>query len=358
MRNVTTMSTAQCLKEIRKHFAAPVLTSESRENFYSIMVRYIEIIKPRDFIELMFVNDLTQATWEEMRYSTHKAMVIEREYQRHHEKEVEHHRQQLGKLKQSRMCTLDEIAMTVKELREAKKAKKAQKAKEAKEVKDAKEAKPVLGEKAKATAAERKTDRIKHLEQEWTTLSDRVNRLEAEIEEKSAEVKKILDEVPDEADHAKALQSGIAYFERFARLHADAIAWRNDVLAQIGFYREGLGPLLRRATDEIIDGDFKTSHEAALISGADDDERRGSGGTIHGELKESSHETPSIASPGDDERRISGDTIEGALKEANHETPLIASLGDDENGVSGDTIEIKEPNPEATSTAGPGGDAQ
>ena len=76
----------------------------------------------------------------------------------------------------------------------------------------------------------------------------------------------------DEIDHAKALESGIDYFERLDHLLGVAMARRNNVLAQIEFYRQGLGQRLRRVSDEIIDGQFSETHHAApSIAGPDED---------------------------------------------------------------------------------------
>ena len=71
------------------------------------------------------------------------------------------------------------------------------------------------------------------------------------------EVDDILDGPADEVDHARALQSDIEYYEKLDDLLGVAIARRDDVLAQIDFYRQGLGQRLRRVSDEIIDAEFK-----------------------------------------------------------------------------------------------------
>ena len=85
------------------------------------------------------------------------------------------------------------------------------------------------------------------------------------------EVDDILCGDADEVDHARALQSGIDYFERLDHLHSVAIDRRDDALAQIDFYRQGLGQRLRRVSDEIIDAEFKETHqEAPSIAGPGD----------------------------------------------------------------------------------------
>jgi hypothetical protein len=345
-------STAQTLRQIKKLFGAstPVLSSESLNEYYNIMIGFIEIIKPRDVIEQLQVKELTDANWLAMRYSAHKRMAIEREHERHREKEVERLR---------REACIKERALQSGLEREREQAKKDKEAKEAKEAK-AKDKEAKNPEEANPAAAADDKDQVEAAGQddEPTTMSDWVDEYEAAIEEKNMEVLRILEQEPEAADHAKAMQTGIDYYERLDRLHARAIASRNDVLAQIAFYREGLGPLLRRVSDKIIDGDFK---EAALIASPGDNARSMvSGDTGDGELKEIHQETPSIVSPADDGRPVlTSDTSDGELQETHQETPSIADPSDIARPVvTGDTSdgELQETHQETPSIAGPGGD--
>jgi hypothetical protein len=178
-------------------------------------------------------------------------------------------------------------------------------------------------------------------------MSDWVDEYEAAIEEQNMEALRILEQVPQEADHAKALQAGIEYYERLNRLHLGAIAGRNGALAQIEFYREGLGRVLRRASDEIIDGDFKeTGHALALIGKPDD---------IARSATDDREETPSIANTDDNGNHASDETGHGELREAHQEAPSIASADDNGNQASDHAGhgELKEPHQEAPSTTSP-----
>jgi len=231
------------LQEMKKLFPAPILSSESLQTYYTIMARFMESLEPRDFIEKMFVKDLTDATFDMVRFSSHKMMVIEREHEQHHEKEVERLDAQLGKLEQSLACELDRI------WHENEKARKAKEANDAKNTKNA-------AKKAQATAAVDETDRVAELE--------------AAIDAKRAEIKKLLKQVPEEQDHAKALLVGIEQFEQLDRLQSVAIARRNNVLAQLELYRQGLGQRARRVSDEIIDAEFEdATHKVPSIAPVD-----------------------------------------------------------------------------------------
>ena len=234
------------LQEMKKLFSAPILSSESLQTYYTIMARFMESLEPRDFLEKMFVKDLTDATFDMMRFSSHKMMVIEREHEQLHEKEAERLDGQLGKLKQSLACELDRIWHENE---------KARKAKEAKEANDAKNTKNTA-KKAQATAAVDETDRVAELE--------------AAIDAKRAEIKKLLKQVPEEQDHAKALLTGIEQFEQLDRLQSVAIGRRNNVLAQLELYRQGLGQRARRVSDEIIDAEFEdATHTVPSIAPVD-----------------------------------------------------------------------------------------
>ena len=60
------------LAKIKKLFEAPVLSSESLKDYYSIMLSFIECCRPRDAIEEMLIVDVTNSTWEARRYSVYK----------------------------------------------------------------------------------------------------------------------------------------------------------------------------------------------------------------------------------------------------------------------------------------------
>src|SRR5262245_54457964 len=161
-------SVAKDLAELKKLFTPPVLTSEDLKAYYSIMERFLECLKPRDFVERVFVKDLTDSTWEIMRYSNHKTLVIEREHERH--LEIEAKRRQKEKKRKA-------------DIAEAIRAKAAERAGQTKE------AKP--DEQAGAP----------------TSQFDRWLELEEVIDGSVSDVDDILTAPADELDHAKALQS-------------------------------------------------------------------------------------------------------------------------------------------------------
>jgi hypothetical protein len=223
-KDLKNASVVKDLAELKKLFTPPVLSSENLKTYYTIMTRVLECLKPRDFVEQIFVKDLTDATWEIMRYSNHKTMVIEREHERHLEIEAK-------RLQKEQKMKAD--------IAEAIRANAAERAGETKQVEP--------GEQAGAP----------------TSQFERWLELEEVIDGSISDVDEILVGAADELDHAKALESGIDYFQQLDRLMSVQFDRRNDVLEQIEFYRRGLGQHLRQISDDIIDGEFSETQQAA-----------------------------------------------------------------------------------------------
>jgi hypothetical protein len=58
----------------------PVLSTESVEAYNTMLLRLIESIWPRDFIERLFCKHIADSTWEIIRYTRHKMLLMERRY--------------------------------------------------------------------------------------------------------------------------------------------------------------------------------------------------------------------------------------------------------------------------------------
>ena len=276
--NVKSKSTEQALKQIRKLFASPVLSSESERDYISVLTALIEDLEPANFIERTLIKDWADQHWEMVRYMHHKTMVIEREHERHKENEIERRQRELGKLKQSLALCQDRVAS------EAEKAAKApapegDKNAEAgtpNEVEKVAEAeKTAQPEKATAATTEPAADQPEQVDEASasTTELDRMNELEIMIDDTAAEIDEILYANADEVDHAKALQSGIEYYEQLDRLFDKAKARRDDALEQLEFYRQGLGRALGRISDEVIEAEFTGTTGAPPLAGPSGDQQ-------------------------------------------------------------------------------------
>lgn len=218
-QELQTKSTTTDLTELKKLFGPPpVLSTESTDTYYAIMAAFVKCFEPEDFMVRMFMKDLTDSTWDAMRYTRHKTLTMERKYRQGLEYQ-------------------------------------AARAKEAAERKCL--AAPVKMGGEDCTAVERRSFELLEV---FETTSD--------------DVKKILNTPPTELDHARALQEVIDYHERLDELLGKAIARRNDTLEQIALYRGVLSRHLRRVSDEIIDAEFSETKptEVPLIPTSVQDE--------------------------------------------------------------------------------------
>jgi hypothetical protein len=60
--------------------AIPVLSSESTRSYREIMVQLLEAFAPRDFMGQVLIKELTDSTWEMMRYTRHKTLGMNRRF--------------------------------------------------------------------------------------------------------------------------------------------------------------------------------------------------------------------------------------------------------------------------------------
>ena len=59
-KRLTTKSPASILAKYKRLLGpAPVLSSENHKDYDAILARFTECLEPQNFIELMFINDLT-----------------------------------------------------------------------------------------------------------------------------------------------------------------------------------------------------------------------------------------------------------------------------------------------------------
>lgn len=58
----------------------PVLSTESAEAYNTMLLRLIESIRPKDFIERLFCRHIADSTWEIIRYTRHKMLLMERRH--------------------------------------------------------------------------------------------------------------------------------------------------------------------------------------------------------------------------------------------------------------------------------------
>jgi hypothetical protein len=59
---------------------APVLSCENIKAYDLMLLRLVESLEPRDFLERMLVKDVADASWEGIRLTRHKILLVERRH--------------------------------------------------------------------------------------------------------------------------------------------------------------------------------------------------------------------------------------------------------------------------------------
>ncbi len=79
------------LRDIRQMCGPPpVLSTESVKAYDQMLLRTIQCLRPRDFMERMFIKHLTDCNWEIIRYTRHKALHLDRKHRQLRENRSRH----------------------------------------------------------------------------------------------------------------------------------------------------------------------------------------------------------------------------------------------------------------------------
>jgi hypothetical protein len=187
-----------------------VLSTEDAMRYERILNTFAQCMQPRDFIEWMWVRDLTDERWEIERLRRFKHQLVEELYR------VDVARK-IGAIKAAFSTEVWGLCATARGV--------------------------LSGEKLQpAVKAEREQQ-----------LNVDIKKLTNETAKQLAELNK----APTSADFVRAAQEWLLLYERIEKLQRAAEYAFNGVLEQIERYREGLGPRLRKAYDEIIEGEFE-----------------------------------------------------------------------------------------------------
>jgi hypothetical protein len=180
----------------------PVLSTEEPKQFEELFERVIACLKPQDVVEFILIRHFVYALWEIERFTRYGTISIER-----------WHRQIL--------------------------------ANQAQQTKLLNERKDTLA-RNKAEAASFKPADI-----------GKVVGLEDKALESVSDVDEIFERRATEFEHNHAFQRGILFHEQLDKLMASRVARRNDALRQLENYREGLGKLAQKATNDILEAEFE-----------------------------------------------------------------------------------------------------
>jgi len=191
------------LKKLRPLFGPPpVLSTERRVDYENIYKQYVEHFEPKDFFELMLLNDLVNAFWLRRRYTRHQTLGIERWHQQ----------------------TL---------------------AFQAKRKKSQDDKKQGLAYRCAEAMTSQPAD-IMHL-----------IMLEDVLDNMRGDVRKIVEPRPSELAHNRALELGSEFQEQLNKWINSAMARFYKTLDALDQYRAGSGERLGRLADQIIDAECR-----------------------------------------------------------------------------------------------------
>jgi hypothetical protein len=211
MTRITTADVFTMPPEVRDLLGpAPVLSTEDARRYERILNSSAQCVQPRDFIEWMLVRDLTDERWEIERLRRFKHQLVE----------------ELYRVNVARKTGATEAVFSTEVWGLCVNARGV-----------------LVGEKL-----------------EPAVKAEREQQLDVDIKNLQNETAKQLLELnkpPTSADFARVAQEWLLLYERIEKLQRAAEYAFDGVLEQIGRYREGLGPRLRKAYDEIIEGEFE-----------------------------------------------------------------------------------------------------
>jgi hypothetical protein len=185
----------------------PVLSSEDPKRFETTLERVATALLPANFLEASFVYEYVCGSWEIYRCDRHQTLAIERRYR-----------------------------MLVKSCEEG-----------------------LAREKARHEANIR--TRAEDLAVTPPDIGHAI-ALEDRILAAVCDVDAILEATPKELGHNYAMMHATEFLNAVGRLRLAAIRRRNDALQLYEHYRQGLGPLLKKATEQAIAADRALEEQA------------------------------------------------------------------------------------------------
>ena len=87
--------TEQQLMDLSALFGrAPVLATEEAQNYEKLWHHLIDCLKPRDFLELVFINQVQNEVWKILRYTRYQSVGIERRFHQSLQFQVQRRKEQ------------------------------------------------------------------------------------------------------------------------------------------------------------------------------------------------------------------------------------------------------------------------
>jgi len=256
------------MKDLKALYGNPVLSTENEEAYNRILSGLLDCLRPSDFMEFRWMKQLADAIWDEVRYKRQKTALFDRKF-----RECREHQ------------------------------------------------------------AKRKLEFDHHKAKGGNLLYQPISAIELEhvTYGHNKSVDAILARAPDELDHARALETGMDYYDKLDKWLETAMARQREVIGWFEMYRNGLGPRLRKVSNEIIavecatiDRSLQEAESTSLVPTA---------------LSEGSVATPTAEEPAACDGASSTEcaTIDRSLQEA--ESPSLVPTAPVEGSVATPTAE-------------------
>ena len=181
---------------------APILSTESADQFEKVLDRLIAALKPRDMVEGLLIWDFAIPSWEINRYARHRTVAFDRGFKQDLEFQVQR----------------------------------------------------IKNEKARRE--DLAANLANHLSQKPADIAQ-LARLELQIKNADTEIDKILKSTPSELDHHRALEKAITFHKDLEFLITSLTKRRNNALEMLELYRAGLGKRVDEALNDILDAEYK-----------------------------------------------------------------------------------------------------
>ena len=202
----------------------PVLSNENAEAYYAVLQHMLDSRPVKDFVVRMYCKDIADCSWEMIRYSRHKVLVVDLEILEQQDE-------------------ADEEAGETEQVEEP-----AQESGQADE--PGEEDAPVNQDKQPTEAA------VPTQFDRWLALESNVDTLVTDCDEVIAGPQR-------DFNAMQALQNCIDYYERLDRLYNLALARREKLCEQLDLYCQGLGSHLRRVSDEVVKNKASEAQQGA-----------------------------------------------------------------------------------------------
>ena len=181
---------------------APILSTESEEQFDQIFDQLIAALKPQDMVEGILTRDFAVPSWEINRNVRYRTLSLERSFRQSLDFQVQRIKSQNARKQELRKELAQTLAQTPADIA-------------------------------------------------------RLTQLESKVYSSDKDIDEILNRTPSELDHCHALEKTIDFHKDVEFLITSLTKRRNEALQMLELYRAGLGKRADETMNEILDAEYQ-----------------------------------------------------------------------------------------------------